>query len=87
MVKDSAAHCNAVLLFLCSCLGLLLVMWVNQLFYLGVLEHVQRTTIMADRHTTNSRLNKNIQDRHIQQANKTIRQTQAVQGYPNKTSG
>jgi hypothetical protein len=38
MIKEFAAHCNAVLFLLCGCLGLLPVMWVNHLFYLGVLE-------------------------------------------------
>jgi hypothetical protein len=38
LIKESSAHCKAVLFLLCSCLRLLLVMWVNQLFYLGVLE-------------------------------------------------
>jgi hypothetical protein len=38
VIKESVVHCNAVLFLVCSCLGLLLVMWVNQLFYLGVLE-------------------------------------------------
>jgi hypothetical protein len=38
VMKESAAHSNAVLFLLCSCLGLHLVMWVNRLFYLGVLE-------------------------------------------------
>jgi hypothetical protein len=37
VLKEPAAHCNAVLIILCSCLGIILVMWVNQLFYLGVL--------------------------------------------------
>jgi hypothetical protein len=40
VMKVSADHCNAVLYFLCSCLGLLLNMWVIQLFYLIVHEHV-----------------------------------------------
>jgi hypothetical protein len=40
VIKESAAHCNAVLLFLLNCLGLFLVMWVNQLLYLGVLEQL-----------------------------------------------
>jgi hypothetical protein len=35
MMKESTAHCKAVLFLLCSCFGLLLVMWVNQLFYLA----------------------------------------------------
>jgi hypothetical protein len=39
VMKECAAHCNAVLLFLCSCLGLILVLWVNHLFiYIGVPE-------------------------------------------------
>jgi hypothetical protein len=38
VIKESAAHCNAVLFLLCSCLRLFLVMSVNHLFYLGVLE-------------------------------------------------
>jgi hypothetical protein len=37
-IKESAAHCNAVLFLLCSSLWLLLAMWVNHLFYLGVHE-------------------------------------------------
>jgi hypothetical protein len=34
------AHCNAVLLPVYSFLGILLVMWVNQLFYLRVPERI-----------------------------------------------
>jgi hypothetical protein len=34
VIKESAA----LLFLLCNCLGLLLVMWVNQLFYLDFLE-------------------------------------------------
>jgi hypothetical protein len=36
VVKESTAHCKAV--FLCGCLGLLLVMWVNVRFFFDVLE-------------------------------------------------
>jgi hypothetical protein len=43
-------------------------------------------TVMDDRHTTNFRPNKNIQDSHKSQTNKTIRQTCAAQGHPNKNS-
>jgi hypothetical protein len=45
------------------------------------------TVNMADRLTANSHPNKNIQDSHSQQTNRTIRQTCAVQGHPNKTAG
>jgi hypothetical protein len=38
VITESAAHCKAVFFRLCSCLGLRLVMWVNQLLYLDVLE-------------------------------------------------
>jgi hypothetical protein len=38
VVKEPAAHSKAVYFLLCGYLGLLLVMWVNQLFHLGVLE-------------------------------------------------
>jgi hypothetical protein len=37
-IKESATHCDAVLFILCGRLRLLLVIWVNHLFYLGVLE-------------------------------------------------
>jgi hypothetical protein len=38
VIKESTAHCNAVLFLLSSCLELLLGMGVNRLFYLRVLE-------------------------------------------------
>jgi hypothetical protein len=38
VIKEPAADCEAVSFHLCRFLGLLLVMWVNHLFYLGVLE-------------------------------------------------
>jgi hypothetical protein len=37
-MKESAVHCNAVLFLLSNCLGLFLVMLVNQMFYFGVVE-------------------------------------------------
>jgi hypothetical protein len=48
---DERICASAVKLFLllCACLGLLLVMWVNQLFYLGVLEqHVFALSVIYD---------------------------------------
>jgi hypothetical protein len=38
VIKECAAHCNAVLFVLYSCFRLHLVMWISHLFYLGVLE-------------------------------------------------
>jgi hypothetical protein len=35
VMKEPAAQCKAVLFLFCSCLGLLLVMWVNRLFLFG----------------------------------------------------
>jgi hypothetical protein len=48
VIKESAASCNADLFLLYSFLGLLLVMWVNHLFYLGVLElHMAALSVMC----------------------------------------
>jgi hypothetical protein len=38
VIKESTAHCNAVLFLLYSCIRLHLVMWVSHMFYLGVVE-------------------------------------------------
>jgi hypothetical protein len=49
VIKESGAHGNAVLFLLCSLLRLLLVMWGNHLFYLGVLElHVFALSVIRD---------------------------------------
>jgi hypothetical protein len=49
VIKEYAAHCNAVLFLLHRCLILLLVMWVNHLFYLGVLELHEPTFVVHNR--------------------------------------
>jgi hypothetical protein len=38
VIRGSAAHCNAALFHLDSCLGFNLIIRVNQSYYLGVLE-------------------------------------------------
>jgi hypothetical protein len=52
-MKELADHCKAVLFLLICYLGLLLVMWVNQLVYLGVLElHVFALFVIYDGYVT-----------------------------------
>jgi hypothetical protein len=49
VVKESVAHCKAVLFLLTGCLGLVLVMWVNDCFNFGVLElHMFALFVMWD---------------------------------------
>jgi hypothetical protein len=49
VIKEAAAHCIAVLFLLCSCLGLLLVTWVNHFLTFGVLElHVFILSVICD---------------------------------------